>query len=60
MSARKIKAIRRLLVCGLISSMLLSVGTIGIFGLIGLYSVIISTIIGIGGLVFLNATPKIF
>ena len=58
MTDNKIIFVRRLLKCGIISTVLLSIGTLGIFGIVGLYGVLIFFALVIGGGVFLNATPK--
>ncbi len=60
MSEQKIEMVRRLLGCGIFSTILLSVGTVGIFGVVGLFGVLIFSFMAVAGVVFLSATPKNF
>jgi hypothetical protein len=60
MSSNKIVIARVLLMFGLLSSVLLSVATIGIFGIPGFYGIFIFIVLSLLGIILLYATPKRF
>lgn len=58
LSNRKVRLIRRLLVCGVVGAILLAVGTFGMFPLeIGFFAVVFIALAGVG-IVFIKQTPS--
>lgn len=60
MPLRKVTIVRSLLFSGILGGSALAIGTVGLFGPYGLIGSSVFILLALGGVVFINATPKSF